>query len=307
MREKLRRILPWVVSIALLGYVFSRLELSDVLVSLRGAAGWTVPVLVLLTLFIYAADSLAIWATFAWFVARLPFYQVVVVRGATYLLALLHYALGQGAIVYFVNRARGVPVSRGTAAVLLVMGINILLLLMLASVGLLVAQDVPPTLRLIIMIGYAGLFAYTVLVAARPRFLASRPVLDVLLNAGLRGHLKAMAVRLPHLGAVIMLSYVALRGFGVEVPFTQAVLFLPIVWFVAMLPISALGLGTTQYFMKIFFARYAPGDASMQEAVVVTASLAYQAVVLIVQSSIGLVCLRSQLARQLDRPPEPAV
>ncbi len=40
-------------------------------------------------------------------------------RGATYLLAAVNYNVGQGAIVYFVHRARGVPVVRGLATVLL--------------------------------------------------------------------------------------------------------------------------------------------------------------------------------------------
>jgi hypothetical protein len=56
-------------------------------------------------------------------------------------------SVGQGAIVYFLHRTRGVPVLRTTGAVLLIMGINIVLLLLLASVGLAVAPEVPPGLR----------------------------------------------------------------------------------------------------------------------------------------------------------------
>src|SRR3954452_23220094 len=136
MRKRLGRILPWLVAIGLFAYLLTRFSPADVAQKMRMAAGWTVPAIAGLVLLVYLADSLAIWKTFGWFVARLSFKEVLVVRGATYLLALVNYALGQGAIVYFVNRSRGVPVSRGTAAVLLIMGINLLLLLVLASLGL---------------------------------------------------------------------------------------------------------------------------------------------------------------------------
>src|SRR5262245_14508483 len=107
MRKRLGRILPWLVAVALFAYLLSRFSPSQVANNIAMAAGWTVPVLAALVFIVYVADSVAIWKTFGWFVARLSFKEVLVVRGATYLLALLNYALGQGAIVYFVNRSRG--------------------------------------------------------------------------------------------------------------------------------------------------------------------------------------------------------
>src|SRR5688500_17781121 len=132
MRKRLSRILAWVVALGLLAFLLSRISLADMLRAVQASASWTVPAVAVGVLLVYLADSFAIWKTFGWLVAKLSFREVLVVRGATYLLALVNYALGQGAIVYFVNRSRGVPVMRGTAAVLLVMGINVLVLLMLA-------------------------------------------------------------------------------------------------------------------------------------------------------------------------------
>src|SRR3954451_21678253 len=136
MRNRVGRIAAWIVALGLLAYLLRRVPPGQVLQAVKAAAPWTVPVLVVLVFFVYLADSLAMWRLCGWFVARLSFREVLVVRGATYLLAIINYALGQGVIVYFVNRSRGVPVSRGTAAVLLVMGINVLMLLALATLGL---------------------------------------------------------------------------------------------------------------------------------------------------------------------------
>src|SRR5687768_2844660 len=182
MRKRLGRVLAWVVAIGLIGYVMSGFTFADVARALKSAAPWTVPGLAGLILLVYLADSFAIWKTFGWFAARLTFFEVVVVRGASYLLALLNYALGQGAIVYFVKRSRGVPIMRGTATVLLIMGINVLMLLTLGSIGLLVASEVPPWLPWVLGAAYAGFALYLVLVAVKPRFLTSKPMFDVLLS-----------------------------------------------------------------------------------------------------------------------------
>jgi uncharacterized membrane protein YbhN (UPF0104 family) len=304
MRKRLGRILAWLVAIGLLGYLFSRISLHDVLRDVKMAAGWTVPVIAGLVILVYLADSLAIWKTFGWFVARLSFREVLVVRGATYLLALVNYALGQGAIVYFVKRSRGVPLIRGTAAVLLVMGINVLMLLALATVGLAVVPQVPPRLAWVVAIAYAGLAVYALAVAVKPRWLTSRPLFDVLLGAGVVGHLKAMAARVPHILSLLVLTYTSMRAFHIQVPVAQAVLCLPMVYFVAVLPISPQGLGTTELMMTTFFADYAPGaSAAEHNAAVIASSFTLRVVAVAVQSLIGVVCLRNQMARDIAPPP----
>src|SRR5438045_3554011 len=46
------------------------------------------------------------------------------IRGATYLLAIIHYGVGQGGMAYFLHRRRGVPLARSAGAVMLTMGVN---------------------------------------------------------------------------------------------------------------------------------------------------------------------------------------
>jgi hypothetical protein len=302
MRKKLGPLLGWAVTLAILFYLFRTIHFAQVGEAIRTAAWWTIPANAALILAVYLADSFAIKKTFGWFVAPLSYREVLVVRGATYLLALVNYTVGQGAIVYFVKRSRGVPILRGTAAVLLIMGVNVLMLLVLASVGLLVSKDVPPILRLVVLTAYAGLTVYIVLVALKPRWLVSRPIFDVLLSAGVGGHLRAMAVRLPHILSLMALSWVSLAAFGVVVPVAKAVLCLPIVYFVAVLPISFQGLGTSHAMLIHFFAIYAPGTSNETRwAAVLASSLVSQAIAFILQLSIGLICMRNQLARNLGK------
>ena len=299
MRKKLRRLLPWIVTIGILAYLSKTISLSDTIAKFGQAASWTIPGLCVLVMAVYLADSFAIWKTFGWFAARLSFREVLVVRGATYVLALVNYVVGQGAIVYFVKRSRGVPVVRSSSTVLLIMGIHILILLLLTTLGLFLAPDLPGSLRTVVLLAHLALLVYIVLLVIRPRFLVSRPILDVLFSAGLSGHLRAIGVRLPHTLSLVFFTYMSLRAFKVDVPFTQAVLYLPVVYFIAVLPISAMGLGTTQAAMIHFFAAYAPGTLEQQRQTVFASSLAAQAIALVVQVGIALVCMRSQLAREL--------
>jgi hypothetical protein len=103
-------------------WLFWKVPMREVWAAITHAAPWTVPVVMGTVVLVYLADSFAMWRTFGWFLAKLPFRDVMIVRGATYLLAAINYSVGQGAIVYFVHRARGVPIMRGVATVLLIMG-----------------------------------------------------------------------------------------------------------------------------------------------------------------------------------------
>ena len=299
MRKRLVRVLAWVITAGLLLLLFRRISPSEVIAAARAAPSWVVPVGLGCVVAIYLCDSFAIWKTFGWFLARLSLAEVLVVRGATYLLAAINYSVGQGAIVYFVHRATGAPVLRGVATVLLIMGINVLALLFLTSAGLAIAPDVPHGLYVIVAVAYAGLAIYTVALIVRPRWLSSRTMFDVLLAAGARGHGKALLVRLPHIAALMAYQTILLRAFGVRVPLMTAIASLPVVFLVAVLPISVQGIGTTQAAMVFFFARYGTGDQTARQAAVLAESLVTQALALAFQSLLGLACLRSRIGRDL--------
>lgn len=291
--------MPWVVTAGLLYLIFRKISLAQMVGAARAAAPWTIPAAVACVAAIYFADSFAIWKTFGWFLAPLTYGQVLVVRGATYLLAAINYNVGQGAMVYFVHRAKGTTIMRGVATLLLVLGINVLALLALSTVGLFIAPDIPRVVRVVVVVAFVGLAIYALAVALKPRWLAERPLFDVLLAAGLGGHLRALLVRVPHIATIVIYQTVMLHAFGVAVPVRQAIVMLPLVFFIAVLPISVQGLGPTQWAMNLFFARYAPGDANAQAATVVAASLFAPALSITLQALLGLACLRSRVGREL--------
>ena len=311
MRKRLLRVLPWIVTAGLLFLLFRRISIAEVVADTRRAAGWMVPVTFACVAAVYLADSFAIWKTFGWFLTRMSFVDVLLVRGATYLLAAINYNVGQGAIVYFVHRNAGTTIMRGVATILLVLGTNVLALLFLATAGLGIAPAVPGAVKILVAVAWGGLAVYATLIWLRPRFL-QRPLFEVLLNAGLGGYTRALAVRVPHIAALVAFQFCALRAFDVRVPLVDALATLPVTFLVAVLPISVQGLGTTQATMVYFFARYAPGNPAAQEAAVIAASLVAQAIAFTFQGLLGVVCLKSRVGRALQAstkppgdPPEP--
>jgi hypothetical protein len=308
MRKRLLRLLAWVVTAGLLALLFRRISVGELVAAARTAPPWLVPVAVGCVLVIYLCDSFAIWKTFGWFLAKMSLADVLLVRGATYLLAAINYNVGQGAIVYFVNRTAGAPILRGVATVLFIMGINVLALLFLGTAGLTVAPSVPHAVHTLVLVAWGGLVLYTGLVAAKFRFLRDRPVFDVLLDAGFGGHARALLVRLPHIASLLLFQISMLRAFGVAVPLVDALATLPVVFLIAALPLSIQGLGTTQAAMVYFFARYAPGARQAQEAAVLTASLVGQGIALSVQALLGVACMKSRVGRALSEsvPAAPA-
>jgi len=302
------RLLAWVVTAGLIVFLLRRIDRHQLLTAITQAHGWTVPAGFLAMLAVYLCDSFAMWKTFGWFAAPLRWRETLLIRGATYLLAVVNYNLGQGAIIYFLNRSRGLPLLRGAATVLLIMGINMLALLFLTTAGLATGgrTDTLPMVKLILLIAYPGLALYAILLALKPKFLRTRPLFDVLLNASFADYARALLVRLPHTAALIVVFLVFLRGFGVEVPFTQALALLPLVFFIGVLPISVQGFGTTEVALIFFFGRYVTPTAAA-ETCIVAASLTQRAVTLVFQLVLGTLCMRSSVGRAIARkPPAPA-
>jgi hypothetical protein len=292
----LRRIAPWVVAAAILAWLFATIRADDLRVAVARAP------LVAFVAFTAAyvcvtlcADTFATWATFrrALPEATLTFGETLNIRGASYLLAIVHYGAGQGGLAYFVAR-RGVALARAAGAVMLIMGVNVLVVALIALLGVVLGgAPSAPALRWIVVALACAFPAYLAVIAARPRFLAARRLLAPLFDAGVRGHGIAVAARLPHIAWLVVGQTVALYLFGVEPPIAKAVALLPIVFIVAVLPITPSGIGTSQAMLAALFTPWAPGATpEARRAAVLACGLALQVVGMIVQALIGLVFLR---------------
>lgn len=298
--ERLKRWLPWGVAVALLAVLFTRIPFA----ALRSAlAHGPYLFLALYILFeVLAALAPDAWATREALAAagvRRGFGELVLARGATYLLGLLSYLLGQGGVGVWLAK-RGVRPAQATGAVLLLVVSNGTVLLLIAGAGLLVSPF-DRRLLLVVAAGLAGVLAYLAAIAWRVRWLQRWPALAPLFDAGLAGHLRAIAARLPHMLLLAVLHWGAFRVWGIAVPPDLGIALMPVVLLISALPITPGGLGSTQALQVLFFSPWAAGATPEARAADVLAfSLVHHGLSLLAMALVGAVCLA--LLRRL--PPE---
>jgi hypothetical protein len=253
----------------------------------------------------YVADTLATWLVLGWSRVRMRFAEVAAIRGVTYFLAIVNYSFGQAAMILVLSR-HGVRGARAAGVVLLIMGINVLVLLGFASVSIATGAAAPPALRTAILVIAGSLPLYLALLLWRPPWLAGREVFAPLFDLGPLGHLKAVAARLPHVASMLATNWLMMRCFAIQVPALIGALYLPIVFAVAVMPISAQGLGTSQLLAIQFFAPYAAGNEDAQRAAVLAYSLYTIATWVPTQILIGLLSLRTEHGRAIRAATEAA-
>lgn len=290
----LRRLWPWLVGVAIVVVIATQVPLDQFRRSLSqgphialAATELGIAVLVLLT------DSFSTWIGMLGLKIRWPLGQTLWIRGATYLLVLVNYAVGQGGFGYYLYRS-GISVRRAVGATLFLLGTTFAALLTLtfgiwAVTGGSTANDEMWWTLVVAMIAFA---LYLVLIATRVGVLARREVLAPLFDAGIEGHLLAIFARLPHIAIVVLGYWAPMLVWGIDVPFLAAITLMPAVALAAVLPISPAGLGTTQAAMVFFFSSYAPGETEDQRVASVLAFGVVHFVYMLASTAlVGLACI----------------
>jgi hypothetical protein len=297
--RRLRGFLPWVVALAILAVLFRTVDLGALRdVARHVSLGLWIPFVVVYTVASLLADSFAAWVIYRRSLPDVPLRlgETIRMRGATYLLAVVHYGAGQGGMAYFLKRYYDVPLGRAAGAVILTMGTNAITIAAFAILGILLGgAPASPELRTVVLLIGAAVPIYLGVIAWRPGFLDRVSLLRPLFEAGVRGHLVIGAARVPHFAVLLAGHFIAMRFFGVVVPVSQAIALLPLVFIINVLPISVSGLGTGQATSVLLFSRFAPGlDAAARAAPVLGYSLGLFVSGSLAQALLGLVFLRLQ-------------
>lgn len=299
-RSLLRRVLPILVAALALVYAVRGIPFHELQSAMsRAPLGLLLLVSAGMAVLNCSADTLAMFYVFRGFGLQLRYFELYTIRAATYTLAVINYHAGQLGIIGFLHRAAKIPLSRAGAIVLFIMGVWVALLMIFATFGAVLGGAKGRALQPVLALFAAGLCVYAALLRWPPRFLRqpSDPSTDSstgllsrllrlaskvwapLMEAGLRGHARALVVRLPHLFVLLIWHFIALRCFGIRVPFHVAMLYLPVVFAVAALPISVQGLGTAQVVAKYYFTDFAVGlSGEAAEAAVFAYSLSMTAI-----------------------------
>lgn len=287
---------PWLVALAILGYLFTRIPRKALLSAFEAGPWFSLGIYTFFQwLLVLLADSYATRVSLAITGFRQQFARIVLARGATYILGILNYTLGQGALGVYLQRS-GVTALRAAGNMLFLMMVNLGVLLVIASFGLL-AGGSPRMAHVSLLPLFSGLWVgmvlYLAAIGLQPRCLQKYNLLSPLWQAGLKGHLQAAAGRLPHMLFLVLAYWGALRLGGIPVPWAQGVAVVPVVLFINAMPVTPLGLGTTQAALVLLFSPYVPHPhPEAQAAVVLAFSLIYYFYGIVTQALIGLFCFQ---------------
>lgn len=233
------------------------------------------------------ADAFATRVSLAVTGIKWRFKQTFLRRGSTYLLGVINYALGQGGLGYYLHQ-QGIQIGRATGTILFMFIININLTFLVAACGILAQNS---ALTILVYSWIMIISCYLITIVMKPGFFSRNPVLHPLFEAGILGHFTAAIGRMPHVLILVLGHWGALFIWGIAVPFYQALVLIPVILLTAALPITPLGLGTTQVAQVLLFSQYVNlPAAAAREAAITAFSLVYYALAVMTQCGIGLLC-----------------
>lgn len=298
----LRRLLPWVVSAAVITWLLWPYRTQEgraiLLDAFSRASPWTPVVAWCATVSIWLTDAYATARTFQRWGTQIGLRETCLVRGATALFDAINPALGQ-AVLTLVMHGRGIPLSRALVVIILMNVIFLVHIAVVSGVGMLAGGGAEDSIVPLVVGGALLLTtAYLVVVAIRPKALSRFSTADWLMKVGLSGHAQAFLYRLPNMAVLIGAQFLFMRCFGIELPIKAALLYLPTVMFIGGMPISVQGVGPGQVAAVAFFARYVDAEPAAAEATVIAAGLAGTMLITTGAAVVGLFCVATPTGRK---------
>jgi hypothetical protein len=293
-----RRALPLLTAAALVVFVIARLDVGLLLRQL-GRVNYLalLSFASVVTLGLITADTFATVGIYRRTVCPVSFRQLFVLRAASYLPALLNHHVGQAWLTYFMSKTYRAPLWRVAGATLVTYASTLGCLVLFVIVALPFNIETIPWLpNAVVPVALLGL-AYLAVIAAAPRFLREWQSTAPLVETGVRGHLLALAQRVPHMVVLFVATWVPFQFFGVRIPLAQALATIPPVMLVVGLPITPQGVGTRDVLAVQLFSGYVSGTTDERRAAIVAASLCWAGALTLVQLVISPFFMRR--ARQL--------
>lgn len=257
---KLRAALPWCVSLALMAWVYLSTDIPALIQATRAAnIALFIPIMGLVVLVLWFYDGFCYSQLLSRFTAPVSYREAMTLRGASYLLNVINYALANAVMAAFLRSTKGVPFFKGTSAILWQMLIDIYVLAAVATVGTFLYVPEHRVQLALIDGALAILMVGNILYWRRGwNFLLlgpfrKREIFSAFADAGLLDYGRMFLIRLPFASFFVVANALLLPCFGIHPPWIAVAAYSPLVSLITALPISIAGLGTYQMAMRQFF------------------------------------------------------
>jgi len=303
-RRKLlfRRVVPVVVSVGALGWLLSSIDLA----ALVAAVSWHVMAVLLPSLLVYGAVTLFLEAASILLLvesrpAEFGMWTAARIKSASYLLGIVNYALGAGALTILLRRRAGIGLGESASVVLLITSIDTLILMIMAAAGTTLMTTGAPAVRAGVFALLIAGFVVGMIVLRMPADLGpierlrSLTVLEALRTTPLARLGELFAMRVCFTSSFIALGGAAFVGFDIHVPLSDLVVGMVFVGVVSALPIAVAGLGTGQIAVVEAFGHLASREQLLALSLVLTACL------LSLRAAMGLLVAREFTREALEQ------
>jgi len=300
-RLVLQRLLPAVVSIGALVWVLSSIDPA----ALVDAVSWRVAAILFPTLLVYGAvtlvlEAVSIVSLMTHHSAGFGVWTAARIKSASYLLGIVNYTLGAGALTVLLRRRAGLGLGESASIVLLITSVDMFLLMMMAAIGTTLIATGAPGVRTGLFALLMGAFVVGMTILRMPGHLGpierlrSLTVFEALRTTPLARLGKLALLRICFTSSFIALGGAAFLSFGISMPVSDLVVGMIIVGVVSALPIAVAGLGTGQIAVVEAFGRFADRETLLALSLVLTAGL------LALRAGMGLVVAREFTREALD-------
>jgi uncharacterized membrane protein YbhN (UPF0104 family) len=304
----LRRIFPWVVALAIAGYVFRVVSIEEAWSALLQARVEIIlPVVLGTVLCWFLIESRAYAYVFSRFNTAVSWQEARSLRGVTYLLTPIHLSLGKAALVLRLQMVKKVPLLEGASSVALYQTIDAVVLAGLTAIGLWLIPSTPETRAaqaVAIAVIIVLLLYLSFLGNDRPKLRPLDRVRHLTLHHAhrkirVRDAVIIVAAKLAYHLIAVAAFYFGMRAFGIDVPFTLVLAATPTIEAIGGLPITPGGLGTQQAAMLYFFGGHGT------EAAIIAFGFSLPIALMLARSLLGLVYLPGVNAETRFGAPQP--
>ena len=211
----------------------------------------------------FLLDTFVLSKLIRWFHGPLPYRELLPVRAVTYLVSIINTQLAQGALALYMHRRFHTPLAQITSTVMLMILLETSNLILFATIGFMAFPGGVPLSLLALPLALALIWLLLISLArGKLGILGQWLSGSELLSTFRRARLRQCAIILGLKGAGFCLALLvhsqALTFFGIEIPLTRLVAFLPVIFLMGALPITVAHLGTSQAAWIFFFSAYAP-------------------------------------------------
>ncbi|MBU1167949.1 MAG: flippase-like domain-containing protein [Proteobacteria bacterium] len=289
-------VFKWLCAFMVLFFLFKRVDTAKVIEAMRYARmDLYLPMAIIFVILWFLIESQNLMFLFNLFGHNLSFREMRTIRGASYLLMIINYNLGLGAVAWYLKKRNGIPLVRASSVMFFYYFVESVGITFFAMFGCMLIMGQAPHvyLKIVLIAGCMCLsyitlfFMYRFLPAAGfLRRFRENPLFASFHEATFSGYFKLSGLRVIYFVSFIIFFFFGLQCFQVHVPLITLTGLVPVIFFIGNIPITPFGIGTIQAAMLFFFAPYGPAEN------ILSFSIVYSATLLFLRAPIGLIYMR---------------